>query len=192
MASVIVAVMLSMSSGCNFSTIILSDTDVPEVTLQNLVTDLKAKEYEKCDQYLADSATFVVEDDTDYHFMDALMSTTMDNLSVEALEAPQIHSLEATQKVRVTSLDTESFPKWIKDNIRTVEYQYAVDMNKTSVDPNDIDDVSGVISAAVVKYSEEGHTIQNDIVINYVFVDNQWKIKTDSDLITAIFGGEIK
>ena len=94
-----------MCSGCNFSTIILSDTDAPEVTLQNLVTDLKAKEYEKCDQYLADSATFVVEDDTDYHFMDALMSTTMDNLNVEALEAPQIHSLDLTGYGIVSKMD---------------------------------------------------------------------------------------
>lgn len=192
MASVITAVMLLMCSGCDFSTVILSKVDAPDVTLQNLFTDLKAKEYQKCDQYLADSATFVVEDDTDYHFMNDLIDTTMDNLSYETLEAPMIHGMEATQKVRIVSLDTAALPGWIKENLRAVEYQYAVDTNKTSVNPDSVDDVSDVICAAIAKYADEGHTVQNDIVVDYVFVDNQWKIKSNSDLVTAIFGGIVE
>lgn len=185
------AAMLAIASGCQFRTKIMVSADPPDVVLEQFFAQLKAGDYKACDAYLADNATFVVTDSTEYDFMDTLVDETVRHVSYETMEKPRYDNLEATQQITVTSLSNEALLHWIKEHINRVEYDYLEKSGKTSVDPQNKEDVSGVLSTAIEEYAQNGETVTNTVTVHYVFSEKAWKIQADPDFVTAVYGGVV-
>ncbi len=187
----LVVTMLFMSSGCQFGTKIMVSSDPPDKVLEQFFTQLKAGNYKACDAYLANNATFVVTDATEYQFMDTLLEATVQHVSYEMAGKPQYHGLQATQQVSITSLSKEALLVWLKEHINQVEYDYLEQSDKKNVDPENKEDVSGVLSTAIKEYSQNGETVTNTLTVHYVFSEKKWKIQADPDFVTAVFGGVV-
>lgn len=185
------ATMLAIGSGCDFHTKIMVKSDPPEKVLEQFFMQLKAGNYEACDVYLADNATFVVKDSTEYHFLDTLVDETVQHVSYETIENPHYDNIHATQKISITALSKDELIQWMKDHIIQVEYDYLEKSEKNSIDPENKDDVSDILSAAIEEYSQNGETVTNTVTVHYVFSGKTWKIQADSDFIAAVFGGVV-
>lgn len=185
------AAILTVNSGCQFGTKIVLETDSPDKVLQHFFEELQAGNYEACDQYLADNATFVFQDDTDYYFAGTLMDEMTKHVSYVSLEEPVIDSLNASQKIRVSSIDYEALVKWMSENIDKMEDKYLQTTGRFSMDSQNHYDVSRVLAIAIEEYAKNAATVRNQITVHYVFSEEQWKIKVDAALITAIFGGVV-
>lgn len=189
--TVLLAMALVICSGCELSTKILISVDPPEIVLEQFFSALKENRYEACDSFLADNATFVVTDSTDYDFLGTLVDETVRHVSYEVTEEPRYQNLKATQTVRIMSLSGDDMTGWLKEHITQVEYDYMEKSGKNSIDPQNKEDVSNILSAAIEAYSENGQTITNTVTVHYVFSGNAWKIQVDSDFVTAVFGGVV-
>ena len=119
------------------------------------------------------------------------MDETVRHVSYEKTGEVKYNNLQATQKVRITSLSNEALIQWIKENIHMLEYEYLEKNGKTSLDPENKDDVSGVLAYAIAKYSQDGETITNEVTVHFVFSDKKWKIQADPDFTAAVLGGAI-
>ena len=189
--TVLLVIVLAICSGCELNTKIMFPVDPPDMVLEQFFSALKDNQYEQCDAYLADNATFVVTDSTEYHFMDTLVDETIRHVSYRAVEDPQYENLTATQKIRVTSLSNHDLIQWMKEYITQVEYEYMEKNGKNSIDSRNKDDVSGVLSAAIETYSKNAATVTNTVTVHYVFSGRSWKIQVDSDFVAAVFGGVV-
>ena len=190
-AAVFLAFVLTLCSGCKLDTKIMFPVEPPDTVLEHFFSALKAKQYEECDAFLADNATFVVTDSTEYDFLDTLVEETIRHVNYHVIEEPQYDNLKASQKISVTSLSNDDLMRWLKENITQEEYDYMEKYGKSSVDPENKKDVSNVLSAAIEDYSTVGKTVTNTVTVHYVFSGNAWKIQVDTDFVTAVFGGVV-
>lgn len=192
LVAVFLSVLLLFScAGCKLQPMIISDAEAPNVTLEKFFTELKSKNYEDCDTYLANNATFVVTNNTDYDFMDDLIDLEIDKLDYQLIGEPEIDGVNASQQVRITALDMDKLTQYMEENIVKVEYDYLVDNNKSSFDKENGDDVSDVMRIAIEKYAESAGRVQNIVTVNFKFQNDAWKIIVDSNLTAAIFGGSV-
>jgi hypothetical protein len=176
-------------TGCEFKTTVISDADMPDVTLENFFAELKAKNYKGCDKYLADNATFVVNNDTDYGFMEDLMDLEMDKLNYQLVSQPIVDGVNASQMVKITALDVDDMVEFMKKNITSIEHDYINDTSQSDFDKDNKYAVSDVMRVAMEKYAKNADTVENTITVSFKFHDNSWKIVVDSSLTAAIFGG---
>lgn len=188
-AASLALMLLLLCGGCQFRTRVLLDSPPPEKVLESFFTALKQNRYDSCDTYLADHATFVVTDSSAYHFMDTLVEETVRHVSYETLEQPRYDNLKATQRVAVTSVNYETMVAWMRDNIKRIQYDYMVENGQNSLDPDNKDDVSAVLAAAIREYAEKPETVTNTVTVRYVYQDRAWRIQADADLIAAVYGG---
>lgn len=190
-AAVLSAILLLCCPGCDFSPTIITNADAPNVVLEQFFTRLKDKDYEECDRLLADHATFVMTDNSNYGIMDDLAELSLDSLEYELVGEPEINGTSASQRVLVRSMDMKNLIFLMKKNIVQIEYQYLVDNGKSSLDKENPDDVAAVMREAMNKYAGEAGIVENEITVKFKFSGDAWKIKVDTPLTAAIFGGAV-
>lgn len=187
----LIVFILFIFTGCKLQTTIISDAEPPEVMLEHFFAELKAKNYSACDTYLADNATFVVTNNTDYDFMDELVDLEIDKLNYQLIGDASFDGVNASQKVKITALNVDKLTKYMKENMTKIEYEYLVDNRKSDFDKENNDDVSDVMRIAMEKYAENAGTVEKTVTVKFKFQNNAWKIKVDSNFTAAIFGGSI-
>ena len=98
--------MMIVLSGCFFPTHVITSADPPDAVFNNFVTALKAKDFSKADQYLADGASVTPVNDNGDSLFDAYIDVSLRWLSVEPLEKPMFDGIHAEiGQVRITTID---------------------------------------------------------------------------------------
>lgn len=187
----LIVFILFIFTGCKLQTTIISDAESPKVMLEQFFAELKEKNYSACDTYLADNATFVIDNDTGYDFMNDLIELEIDKLSYKLIGETSFDGVNASQQVKITALNVDKLTKNMKENMAKIEYEYLVDKHKSDFDKENNDDVSDVMRVAMEKYADNAGTVENTVTVKFKFQNNTWKIKVDSDFTAAIFGGSI-
>ena len=193
-ASFVLSASVMMCSGCgfNFDTVILSETDPPDMVLENFFEALKSRDYERCGNYLAENENFMITDNTGYSFVNILTDKAMSYLDYSQTDACNINNVEASCKIRVTALNIGKLSECVRENFVDLEYEYLVEHDKRSIDAQqDKQDIGNIMNIAIEKYAGTAGTIQHQVTVNFDFVNDQWKIRLDSDLVEAIFGDDV-
>lgn len=183
---------LLMCTSCGFSTCVVSDAEKPDVVLENFFTELKAENYEKCDQYLADNATFTVNNTSGYDFAEELIGYQLSYLKYKLAGETEFDGTSASHQVQINSPDMEYMIREMKQSIGSVEYAYLAEREEQSFDKENSRHVSDVISIAIEKYFEKSgqpEMLESVIDVTFKYQDGAWKIQVDEQLVAAIFGG---
>ncbi len=183
---------LLMCTSCNFSTCVVSNAEKPDVVLDNFFTELKAENYEECDKYLADNATFVIKNTSGYDFTEELMEYQLDYLKYELVGETKFDGTSALQQVEINAPDMEEMISEMKQSIGSIEYAYLVDQGEEVFDKDNSEHVSDVISIAMEKYfkkSGQPEMLKSVVSVAFEYQDGAWKIQADERFIAAIFGG---
>lgn len=188
-----VAVLL-MCTSCELSTYVVSDAENPDVVLDNFFTELKAENYEECDKYLADNATFVLNNTSRYDFTEKFMEYQLKYLEYELVGDTVFDGVSASQQVKISAPDMEYMARNLKQNISDIEYEYLVEQNETAFDKENPKHVSDVVIIAMEKYfveSGQPKMLNSELNVEFKYQDSAWKIQVDEQLVAAIFGGTV-
>ncbi len=192
--AMLAAVTLLMCVSCDFSTQVISDAEKPSAVLNNFFTELKAENYEICDRYLADNATFVLNNTSGYDFTEELMKLEIKYMQYELLGDTVFDGIYATQQVQISAPDIEYMTREMKQSIGSIEYAYLADKEEAVFDKENSKHVSDVISIALEKYFEKEQQpkmLDSQVIVGFKYQDGAWKIEVDDILVAAIFGGKV-
>ncbi len=187
----VLTMVLCLCTGCDFSTTIISDSDHPEIVFQDFFNALKQKDFDKADSFLADNSTIRPSDNSGYSFMEALVDVSLDSMSYQVIRQPEYDHTAAVMRVSITSLDKEMLINFITDHMEQILNDYMLQQGINTVDPEDHEQLSQVLTAAILQYSADAQTINNEIDVNFIYSDNQWKIVGNNNLVVAVFGGNV-
>lgn len=191
-AAALSSALLLLFTGCDFTTKIISNAPKPQAVLTSFFTELKEGNYEACDQYLADNVTFVVKDTSEYNFLNDLVALETENLEYEFIGKTKFNGVNASQKVKITTLDINKMTEYMKANVNDAVYEYLVDSGEQNFDKENPDHISGAIKQAMTDFLEDKSDDDfsvSEITVNFEYSDGCWKIVADEQFISAIFGG---
>lgn len=183
---------LLMCTSCSFSTCVVSDAESPDSVLEAFFTELKAENYEECDKYLADNATFVVKNTSGYDFTEELMEYQIDYLKYKTVGETEFNGIHALQQVEISSPDMEYMIREMKQSIGSIEYAYIAEREEETFDKKNSKQVSEVLSIAMEKYLKKAKPpkmLDSEVNVAFKYQDGAWKIQVDEQLVAAIFGG---
>lgn len=187
--SLLAAVTLSFCSGCDFSTVIVTDADAPDETFVQFVDALKKGDYETADRFLAENATIKPENGTGYGFFDEYAAVSLEQLVCKPVGTPAYDGVNATLSVNVTSLDKKGLLQWLQENLNRIEHEYMLENNLLTIDTQNREEVDKVLSRALKEYASIGEKSSEQITVSFVFEEGRWKIIGDDALVSAVFGG---
>ena len=182
--------MMIVLSGCFFPTHVITSADPPDAVFNNFVTALKAKDFSKADQYLADGASVTPVNDNGDSLFDAYIDVSLRWLSVEPLEKPVFDGIHAEiGQVRITTIDKSSFIPWSKENMTRIEHDYLTRNHLSQLDSSDRKTASDLLSLALSEYELSAKSSSVIIRVEFVYSHDRWMLIGSDDLISSIFGG---
>lgn len=184
--------LLLLFTGCDFTTKIISNSPEPQAVLTSFFTELKEGDYEECDQYLADNVTFVVKDTSEYNFLNDLFAMETENITYEFIGDTKFNGVNASQKVKITTLDINKMTEYMKANVNDAVYEYLVETSEQTFDKENPDHISGAIKQALKDFFEnksDDDFAVSEFDVKFEYSDGCWKIIADEQFISAVFGG---
>ena len=179
-----------MCCGCDFKTTVITNADSPDTVAESFFSALKQKNYEKCDSFLAESATIKVTDNTECGFAGILVDFYLDNLTYESLGEAEISSVTAVKKIRITTPDEAAFLEWFKSNKTAIEKRYLKEHEQVSIDHQNTEDIRNIMSFSMELYREKAQMKSNELELTFVLDNNRWLINGTTELVHAIYGGD--
>ncbi len=188
-ALLLTAMLLLLCCGCDFNTTVITDADSPDTVSDAFFSSLRQKDFEKCDDCLADSATIRVTDNSESGFTDILVDFYLGKLQYQPVGSADISGIKAVRKIRVTTPDKAAFLEWFKSNKYSVEKQYLKENNLSTLDHQNPDDIRKFMNFAVNEYAGSAAMKTTELELRFVLEDNRWLIIGDNELVSAIYGG---
>lgn len=190
LAALLSLMILAGLTGCAMPAKVISSADPPDVVFADFISALKNRDFEKANQYLADGASVIPENQDGDALFDCFIELSLRKLSSEPLEKVRIDGMEAyIGKVKVETLNKNGFIPWVKNELPRLEHDYMLKNNLTEFDSRDRKAVSEMLSTAMYEYARNAPVKSSFIRVSFVYCDNQWKIDANDDLIESIFGG---
>lgn len=186
-SAAVTAAVLFCAVGCSFDTYVKTD-EVPETSITGFFDCIKSKDFEKCDQYLANDASFKITNQTGYTLADVVLNTRIDGLSYEITASPVIKGSEASCTVTVTAPNIASIKDAMSEEYNKMTKRYVKENKLTEFPTDDKDIVNQIAIDAFNAVIDQVESVSVGVVVKMSFQDGMWKIVVTDQLCTAILG----
>jgi hypothetical protein len=176
------------ASGCEFGTYIKTDKR-PEVSVDGFFECLKSKDFEGCNEYLANGASFEITNSTGFDFADSLLDAQLESLEYEIVSDTDINNGSAECRVNITCIAISDVEAAMSGEYSKVRSEYMLDNDLTEFSNSDTEALNAVVLNTFNKIIDSVEPTQRQISVTLNFQDNMWKIVSDDAFCASVLGG---
>lgn len=186
-AVVMAAAVLCCAVGCEFGTYIKTEQS-PEATVTGFFDCIKSENFADCDEYLADNASFEINNQTGYTLADIMLSERIRGLSYEIISQPTVSGADASCIVRVTAPNVFGLKEVMSEQYNKLKNNYVKNNNLKEFPSEDKEVVDSIAAEAFNAVAAQAESVSVEIAVNMSFQDGMWKIIVTNELCVAILG----